>query len=430
MEQVTKSEIQTEQPLEMSMEVEEVDYCKIHVKYQGDPAVVREKQKDAIKELRKIQIPGFRKGKAPDYAIKAKCKRQINNHVMQFMVGQAYDDVQFEQNIKPIGQPNITNTVLDGNKFSCELEVFHKPEIELKQYKEFEIPKPDVDQDPNTQVQQTLQALRERNGDVEPYGDEDFVEKGDQITLDVTGIIDGEEIPEFSIEAQLHTVGQGLLPGFDDAILGMAPGDEREFEVEYPKDQGEEKFRGKVIQFKVTVHMGMKKKPCPLDDSLAQKLGVDTLEQLKNELKKIAKANIDVQEKKLIGDQIKKRLVAEHDFQVPQWLLNMEAQYLAASQNVDWKQLGEEQRDEFLNQSVDNVKLSLLFDSIRDEEPDAVLSDQEALEAVKQQAKASGHDPENFLIESQNNGRLLGFISAMKDQFTLQFLIDNCTLVE
>lgn len=414
----------------MQIEAEETEYCKLHVKYQGDPEIVKEKRQEAVKQLKNVQIPGFRKGKAPDYAIKAKCKKQIQNYINQFMVSQAYDDVQFEKNIKPIGEPNILNYSLEGNKFTCEMDVFHKPEIELKEYKGFEIPKPDIERDPTIQVQQTLQALREKYGDVAPYDDGDFVEKNDQITLDVVGAIDGEQVDEFTIEGQLHTVGESKLPGFDDSILGMTPGEEREFEVEYPSDQGDERFRGKAISFKVTIHMGMKKKPCPLDDSLAQKLGVETLDQLNEELKKIAKANIEVQEKKQIGEQIKKRLVAAHDFQVPDWLLKMEGQYLAAMQNVDWKKLTDEQRDEFLNQGVDNVKLSLILDSIREEEPDAVLSDQEALEAVKQQARASGQDPEQFIINSQNNGRLLGFVSAMKDQFTIQFLTDNCKVVE
>jgi FKBP-type peptidyl-prolyl cis-trans isomerase (trigger factor) len=85
--------------------IEEPEYCKVKFHYEADPEVVIGKIDEAVAECRKLQVPGFRKGKAPDYAIKSRLRPQINQFVVREMATHAVDDIIIETNLKPIGQP-------------------------------------------------------------------------------------------------------------------------------------------------------------------------------------------------------------------------------------------------------------------------------------------------------------------------------------
>ena len=91
----------------MEVQVNEVDYCKLEVQYSADPDVVESKRDEVMQSLKKIKIPGFRKGKAPESAIKMKMSKEIATTVIEHMKAQAYDDVVFETEIKPIAYPQF-----------------------------------------------------------------------------------------------------------------------------------------------------------------------------------------------------------------------------------------------------------------------------------------------------------------------------------
>lgn len=411
----------------MEVQVKEVEYCKLEVLYSGDPDVVREKREEFVAELRKQQIPGFRKGKAPDSAIKARAGKKIEVYIAEQMKAQAYDDVIFETEAKPIGYPKFDNVSISGDKFSCKMTLYKKPDFELKDFK-YEIPRPDINRDKEVEVQKALEDLRLRFGDIEPYGDDDFVERGDQITIGYTATIDGEPFEGSEAEGQLYVVGENSLPDFDDSVLGMSAGENREFEITFPEVYPD--IGGKTAKFDVTVHMGTKKKPCALDDELAKNCGSDSLDALKDQLSKIASAKIKQAETLKVRQQVANRLVEDNDFKAPEFLVNLESQHISAQNGIDWNSLEENEQEVFKTQAEKQVKLSIILDSVRDSEPDSVLSDTEAQNGLAKKAQLQGRDPKTFLVEAQRNGSLIGMLSALKDEFTLQWLVDQATLID
>jgi trigger factor len=413
----------------MQVNTTEIEYCKLKVNYKADSEVVRAKYDDAVAELRHLQIPGFRKGRAPDYAIRARCKDRIRNWVTKEMAAQAYDDMVFETHAKPIGYPQFEDVTLTNTDYECEMTVLKKPEFELKPYTEYEIPKPDVDQDTTAETEKALQDLRMRFGDVEPYGDDDFVTEGDQITMDFVATIDDKPFDGSVAEGKLYTVGENpISKEFDDSLLGMMPGDEREFDIKMPEHF--EEVGGKTAKFKVTVHMGTKRKPAELTDEMAKQCGVEDMTQLRQRLEIIAKRRIDQKVAQALQQQVCRRLVSDNNFEVPGFLGDNEAQMIAARAGVPWGKLTDEQREELLKQAQDNVRLSLILDSVRDEEPDAVLSDGEAQQALANQFATHGKDPKEAIEKAQKDGSILGMISGMRDEFTLQWLVSKAKIME
>jgi trigger factor len=412
----------------MRVETNEVEYCKVNVLYTADEEVVSSKVDEAVAELRKVNIPGFRKGKAPDYAIKARCKKQIKDWVAREMAAQAYDDMVFETNMKPIGMPEYKKIDLKGDVFTCEMMVLKKPEFELKPYSEYELEPPEFDRNVEPQVEASLENLRLRLGDMLPYEEEDTIEKGDQITMSFEATIDGESFDGSSKQGELYVVGQNIFPDFDDYILGMKADEEREFDLVLPDDLTE--IGGKTATFKVTVHMGTKRKPCEINDEFFEKVGTKDLDELKGKLRVIAEARIKEVENGVYRQQISQKLVEDNDFQIPEFLRDSEARHLALQGREVFEDLPEDRQKALTDMAEKNVRLSLILDSIREEEPDAVLNDQEAQEGLAKRVIAQGGDPKKFLVEAQKNGTLIGMISALRDEFALQWVMKQAKIKE
>ncbi len=411
----------------MEVQVKEVDYCKLEILYTGDSDVVSSKRDEVVADLRKTQIPGFRKGKAPDSAIKAKLGKQIDIHIAEYMKSQAYDDAIFKIEQRAIGYPKFDDVSISGNNFKCKITLLTKPSFEVADYK-YEIPNPDIDRDIDAQVNSTLEDLRLRFGDVEPYGDNDFVDTNDQITIGFTATVNGEPFDGSTAEGQLYVVGQNAIPGLDDNLLGMSAGESRSFELTLPENVPG--VGGSTALFNVTVHMGTKKAPAALDDVLATQCGFPTFEELKSKLESISAAKIKQAHLLKVRQQVAERLVSENDFRVPDILIQLESQHIAAQNGIDWSLLDDTEKQVFTNQAVKQVRLSMILDSIREKEPDSVLSDGDAQAGLVKRASLQGRDPKKFLVDAQQSGSLLGMMSALKDEFTLQWLVDQAKIIE
>ena len=182
--------------IKMTVQCEEVDYCKVKVKYVADPSLVEEKKNEAVRLLKKsnVQLPGFRMGQATDLAIRVHMKKQIDQMVTRELVSDAFTETLFETKMKPIGYPDVHSTRLDGRHFECEMTFAKKPEFELQQYTGFEIPKPHLEMTAAEGAEKLLQELRTVHGDVVTYGADDFVQEGDKITMDIHCFLDDKEI--------------------------------------------------------------------------------------------------------------------------------------------------------------------------------------------------------------------------------------------
>jgi trigger factor len=390
----------------------------MQIHYQAEPAKVKEKRQEAIVQFRKIQIPGFRKGKAPDQAIEIKLKKQIDDYVKHEMTVEAYNDIIYESKIKPIGHPQITKMDLHDSNFSCDLMVLKKPDVELKQYRDFSIPKPHQQYSVAEMVEKMLQELRVKFADVSPYGENDFVTIGDKVTLDCICLTDSS----LSKEGILYVVGDKLFPEFDDNILGMSAGEERTFSVK--------NVDGAVIDCKVLIHMGMRNTPAALDDSLAQRAGFESYAKMREAANGIATGRAQEQENQAISQQVVKRLLAEHEFEIPSWLIAVEAKQLAMQSGADFSKLPDENKNYFIAAAKSNVKLTLILDEIKDKEPETVFTDMELMDIIKHRVAAMGQDPEKFIVESRKDGRLISLLAALRSEAVLEWIVKNSKVVE
>ena len=418
----------------MAFQCNELEYCKLNVHYTVEGDVVRDQIDDTVRRLQKsnVKVPGSRPGRATELAIRVHLKEHIEKTVKSDLVAKAYDEILYETKMKPIGYPQILNSELDGNRFLCDLLFLKKPDFELKEYKGFEIPRPHQGENVEQMTERLLQQLREFHGDVIPYSDTDFVQPGDQVTMDIKCECEGQQVDGLTREGFMYQVGGQMLPGFSDNLLGMKAGEDRQFELTLDGSAGEE-FVNKTGSFLVTVHMGTKKIPCPLNDELATKAGFPSLGELQKAATGRASSNLQTSEKQQLGQQVISRLVANHDFQVPAWLVTMEAQRLAADNKINWEELKDESKEFISQQAEQQVKLSLILDSVRDAEPDVSFSNMELLGGIKSKLMAQGYDErsaEGVIKNGEKTGALYGMMAQLRDDVTLQWLLDQCKIVD
>lgn len=412
----------------MHIQVEEKEPGKVHVTYVADPEKVLAKRAEVIDEIyeqtTKLVVPGYRKGKAPLEAVKLRYRKNIEDQTRQKLLVSAEEEILFETKMKTLFSTQVLSLDLHDSRFECQLLFFKKPTVELKQYKGLKVPKPHLPKTQPELTEQMLQELRVKYGDVVPFAETDTVQTGDKITMDVKCVAEGKTVEELTKNGIFYTVGQGFYHEFDENIIGMQTSQEKTFEVLWDSQTKEK------ATFTVKVHMGVKTLPAPLDDSFAQKLGVETFDKLREEVSSAAAGKIRDYERDAIHTQIIAQLMASHQIEVPAWLVTMDAQQLAMQHGLKWAEIDPESKKALENKAVDRLKLTLIMDAIREVEPETQFSNKEILDVVRARVAQQGQDPDKFVVEMQKTGRLIGVVAALQQEATLEFLAKNTELIE
>lgn len=415
----------------MEIQVTELEPCKLKVAYQADTEQILSKRGEIVNLFKKAPIPGFRPGKASKDAIKMHYREQIEQSLKRALAEDAFHNSLFEKKIKPHGFPRFNSIFLGDGKFNCEFEIYTKPEFELAEFKGLEVPKPHEAEDAATICERMLQELRVRFGQVVPFKDGDFVQKGDTVSITYDATVDGQKLDNLSAENEMINVGAGQLTEFDDNLLGMSVGETREFNLVAP-DTGLPSVAGKTLHFKVTVNMASKTVPCGLDDEFAAKLGKKSFAELREFVLGSAQAQLQSKSKTSLNAAVSTKLVESNNIAVPHWLALSEAQYLAQASKVDWTTLPDVDREKYLEMSEKNVKLSLILDKIREVEPEAQLTDQEVFDIIKRTLSNNNLNVslESLLQEMNSTGYLQILISRIRDEHTLDVVVKNTKIIE
>lgn len=413
----------------MQIQLQETEYCKILVQVEADQNEINEKRNEVITKFKGYKVPGFRKNKATPEAIKIHFKKEIQNALTQELAEAAVQHTLFEKDIKPFGRPQFTQVKLDNNKFSCEFSLHKQPSFELKAYKDFEIPKPAVGISADELGAKMLQELRDRNGITTAYGEDDVVQMGDNVIIDYQAFKDGVAIEDFKNAGELVSVGKIDIPGFSENILGMKAGETREFELLFDAKVKPE-YNNEILKFEVKLHMGSKVAPAAIDDDLGKAVGLESLNSLMENVNTMAGNRVKELEKAQIVDQIAKRLVENHDFVVPAWISLAEAQINARNNQKDWDTIQDSEKESFIKSAENNIKLSLILEKVREIELEAQLGQEELLKIAQANLQQYTKEPQKVFEQLYKNGQLSLFLNRIRDEFTLNFLTQNCKIIE
>ena len=233
------------------------------------------------KNKNKISVPGFRKGKAPRKMIEQLYGSQIFfEDAANEIIPDAYADAAKESGLDIVSQPKVSIEQLEAGKpFIFAAEVAVRPEVELGEYKDAEVTDADVEEE--------LKKVQDQNSRTVSVEDR-AVKDGDMTVIDFEGFIDGEAFEGGKGENYPLTIGShSFIDTFEEQMIGMNIGEEKELNVTFPEDYHAENLKGKPATFKVTVKEIKEKQLPELDDDFAQDVSdFDTLAEYKDDLKK------------------------------------------------------------------------------------------------------------------------------------------------
>ena len=209
----------------------------------------------------------------------------------------------------------------------------------------------------------------------------------------------------------------------------MKAGETREFELLFDA-KVKPQYNNQILKFEVKLHMGSKVAPAGLDDDLAKAVGLDTLNVLMENVNTMAGNRVKELEKAQIVDQIAKRLVENHDFVVPTWISLAEAQINARNNQKDWDTIQDSEKESFIKSAENNIKLSLILEKVREIELEAQLGQEELLKIAQANLQQYTKEPQKVFEQLYKNGQLSLFLNRIRDEFTLNFLTQNCKIIE
>ena len=408
--------------------MKESEYCKLDIDYEADIDTVLNKREEVINQFKSAKIPGFRQNKATKEVVKFHFGKEIDARLKQELANDALQNVISEKNIKPFGYPNFTSVELNGEKFTCKFTLHKRPDFELATYKGFDIPKPKLPQIEEL-AQKIVQELRTKHGKTTPYTENDFVQMGDQIIIDCKTFINNEPIERLTFSGEILNVGRINVPGFSENILGMQCNDNREFELSIPENYGGD-LAGKTVKFEVKLLMGSKIEDAILDDELASKIGLTNVNDLMTNAVSIASSRISELDNEQVFNQISKRLIENHTFKIPYWISTAEAKFNANTNKLEWDKLTDEEKESIIKHAANNVKLSMILEKVREQEPDAQLTQDEMLGIAKNNISQFTKEPEKVFQDLISSGQLSVFLNRIKDEYTLDFIKKNSNIIE
>ena len=371
-----------------------------------------------------IQIPGFRKGKAPRQLIDARFGRgpvleQVVNDMLPSRYGQAIE----ENDIKAIGQPDVEVTKIEDNEvveFTAEVDV--RPEITLPDFSAINVEVPAVTVD-DAAVDEELESLRARFSTLKDHNHK--LKKGEFVTLNLSASVDGEKVEEATTEGLSYEIGSGdLIDGLDEALLGQKKDDTVEFTTELAN--GDYQGKEAVVTAEITA---TKQRELPaLDDEFAQLASeFDTIEELRESTKTQVESRLKNEQAANIRDEVLKAALESSDFALPNSIVEEQAhsqlhQLLGelAHDDAALNSVLESQgttREEFEKQNREDaekaVRTQLFLDVLAEtEEPE--VSQQELTDHILFTAQSYGMDPNQFIGQLQQSGQIANLFADVR----------------
>lgn len=390
-------------------------------------------KKAVAKIAGQVNIPGFRKGKAPRNIIEMHYgKEAVKQEAFELVANQCYTEALEQEKLIPVSDPKVEDSVFEENKdMELTIKVTLKPEVKLGDYKELHVEKEAVEVTDEA-VEEQVQGLRSRHAKMVEAEEGAVIEKGDFAIIDFAGTVDGEPFSGGEGKGYPLEVGSNsFIPGFEDQLVGLKKGDSTDVDVTFPEEYFVKELAGKQAIFKVNVQ-DVKRKELPelTDEYVAANSDCKTVEELrasyKERMQKAAENNAQIAYEKALIDLA----VANAKFEVPEIMIedrvtqmidemrmSLEARKLTLEQymqysGIDMKQLRERQHDA----AVENVKTDLVLDAVAKAENIQVsMEDVDSeLSAIASQHGATLEDVKKIIKSNGTMGLLLANILRRK----------------
>ncbi len=386
---------------------------------------IKDKDFDNIFEKAMLRVqneavyPGFRKGKVPLDIIKKHFYEAVISEIKEVAIREVLNLLFEKEKIFPVVSPSVFDIKLDNNKRNISFKIYieQPPKFDVKDYTGFEV-KRNLRNITDEDIENYLKTLREYNAYLKSV-EEQSVSKNHYLIVDYDVFENGNKIDEIKNEIVDMSSSQSIA-GFEEAVLGAKKGDVREFETE---------FDGKKIKFVVKIN-DIKEKVVPeIDENFLKQLGVNDINELKNQVRKILENEELQRSEKSIIEQIENHLIEKNNFSLPPTLVKQEIEELfeivkkRANIPPDQKIRLEDYEDKLKPIAERNLKITYILheiskkENIKATEDDFYNEFQNAIKQLKNQeeinkAKMLFEQRRDYIMASITENKVMDFIKS------------------
>jgi trigger factor len=386
-----------------------------------------------------IEMKGFRKGKVPLPLLKKQFGPRLMGEAMQEAVDGAMQGHLDESGDRPAMQPEIKMVNEDwkeGDDVVVSMAYEKLPEIPEVDYKALTLEKLTVTP-ADADVDEALANLAEnaQNFATKKGGK---AAEGDQVVIDFVGSVDGEEFDGGAAEDYPLVLGSNsFIPGFEEQLIGVKKGEEKDVEVTFPEEYGAEHLAGKAAVFKCTVKEVKKPVPAEIDDELAKKYGAEDLDALKGQITERLQAEYTGAARQVLKRALLDQLDAAVSFDLPPSLVEAEAGQIAhqlwheENPEVEGHDHPEiEPTEEHRSLAERRVKLGLLLAELG-QKNDVQVSDAEMTQAIMMQARQyPGQERAFFEFVQKNQGAQQQIRAPLFEDKVVDFIVEMADVTE
>lgn len=364
----------------MKVTVEELSPSKraLHVELPLDQVAAT--METTLREWRRrVQLPGFRRGKVPPEIIQRRFQSDLREEVLRELIPESYRQAVAQADLTPVSQPRVEDVHFhDGEPLRYRAVVEVKPPVEVRDYRGILLERKPV-QVSDEDVDRALEYLREDAAEYVPMEGWPAM-RDDLVILDHEGTLHGKPFKGGSGKNQTLILGHGgYLPGFEEQIAGMQKGDTRQFHLVFPEDSPRKDLAGRTAEFTVTMKEVKKRRVPELNDEFARTVGdTDSLAALRDKLRQQLTERKGREQDVELKRTLLEKLASAHALELPEALVEAEAgsflQDLAATVRATGGRIrglpenAEELRAKALEMARRRVKESLLLEAVARQE--------------------------------------------------------------
>ena len=425
----------------MNTTIEKLENNQVKLNIEIDAETAEKEYNKACKRLaQRVNIPGFRKGKAPRVILEKNIGAEsIKRDVLDYMLPGVFAEAISKNDLNIITEPYLESYTFElGKPVTVVAKMELKPEVKLEQYKDLEIEVEEYKPAENA-MEKELDELADKFTSFQKVTDDRVSTDKDVVLMDFEGFVDGEAISGGAAKNYLLDLEHSnFIPGFAEQLVGHKTGEEFTIDVTFPEEYHEENLKGKPAQFKIKLNEIKEKIKPEINDDLAKKVGkFQTLEELKADIQKYLDNTEKVENEKRSANKLFDTILSKMSVDVQDTMIEREKQALvadfkqkAAQSGVTWedvlKQDGAEKIDkELREEALNRIKNSLMMSEIAKLENIQVTA-QDLDQKIAEMAALYHTDKETIFKEIRKNTALIQSLSQQAlSQKVTRFLLDN-----
>ena len=410
----------------MTVTIEKLDNNEVKLNIEIAPEVTSWEYEKACKKLaQRVNVPGFRQGKAPKLILEKYVGiAALQREVLDSLLPTIFEDAVNENNFDLVTAPNVESYEFKDDKtlkIVAKLEL--KPEVNLCEYKNMEIEIEEF-KAADDAVEKELAALQDRFASLKDVEDRKTINT-DIVNIDFDGYVDGEEIKGGSAKGyMLDLAHSNFIDGFAQQLVDHGKGEEFKINVKFPENYHDDKLKGKDAEFNIKIN-GIKEKVLPeINDDLAKRVNpkFNTLDELKEDIRKYSENTVKAENERRTAEKIYDTLFEKIDIKIQDTMINREIQALMGEfkqrvnmQGGNFDQMLEKEGhqkvyDKLKEEAVKRIKTSLIIGKIAQEEKINVTAE-DIQGKIGDLAHIYRTTSENIVEEIRKNPKLLNSLN-------------------